>query len=1473
MYRQKQRGRINVKLLVILILVTLALGISLVAARQVRREILSEAAMREGQAAYEREDWRIACKHFRDYLGSNPEDLNVLKKYAEAQASIRPMDAGTIHGAIVANRRILQLDPLDEDSCERLATLYAGIGNFDELVHIAKLRLTHDPNDRQAPLWLANGLTRLGKTEQARGILESYIEQLEPVSDESMEYVRACVGMSETILAESPDEGKAVALTYLDRAVKNGLPSAEARLARARFLARVTNTPGMSAEERLDLARQDLQAADQLDAANPQILLLLGREWLAHGELDNVEAELHKAEAVKLETVQEHFFDSNDWRTGRYSLGVDLARRRGENEQALDLANEALTVLRAPRHRVQILPSAIRLSVDANEVTDARAYLNEYQGIVSAREDAGANREQLTYLQAIVAKSENTPYKVIDKLQPIVVNEGSRPELWALLAEAYIRTDQTRRAVGALRQYLKLRPNDSSMTLQLARLYLKLRDWQLVFKTAQAAEKMDTEDLTAALLRIEAGIHLATDSGTDMDAARLAELSTELNELARLHPNRHEVYGMLAGISEYSGRVDEAEQILKRAIEAGGTSVGPEIQLVRYYRRNDRLTDAVALCRSVCERHSDSAEPWIQLSQLCMAESDYDGAHDCLERGIATVTKKSEQRRLSINLASLEIAEGGPEARKAGIQRLVNLAEQNEREIQARTLLLKVREVREDQKLTTKLIDELKQIEGDSGLLWRLHQASLWLASADWRSRQVDIADYLDHCMASDPSWVAPVLLSTDLYDKLGDVDRVESICRQALGRNPSAMAIANRLLVLLEKQGRFQEAAEVLDDIGQSSSSMELVKDWTVRIAVRTGQLSQAIDELKLRVSNNTRDINSRIQLARLIYQERQDLENAFAYLDQAEAIAPTALGPKAARVSILAAEGRAEEARSILDEFVAETDSFAAYMMRAEYFSDQGAYELAQKDYEKLTTFTGNRAAGYGLLSDFYIRNQRFDAAIDALEAGLADSSEDSRLKRRLMQVLFARGADADIQRGLHILHVLQQDSPEDTELMKLRATQELNAGTSGSIETGRETLETVIRLKPTDIEAHLMLIRMSLHMRDYEEARNLTIRALGAVPDSLALQSIRGRVELMLQNNRMAAQLAEQVLAEDPNHTEARDVFVQAALASADRSLLGEANTLLDDAIENSPYSEGLLLSRARILVALEQPAVAIPQLEAYCQSDETDPTIAALITLADLHRMTGDAARAESIIQRAAEMEPGSQRVVHARLLLLMDQDRTAELSDIASAYISAAEQNPGILIAAATTLSTMDSIKLKKEALRLYEHTAKLFPESIPAHLGSASTMYQLGDVDAAKRAYRDVLKQHPDNVQALNDLAWILQERDADYADALELAEKGLSIAPNDRHLLDTRGTILSRMAGHLDDAKRDFEKLLSLSQPNSSQRAKAHMQLGRINNKLGDNRAAEEHFDKAMGIDQAIDVLTPAEKSEIMMMTRQSGM
>jgi tetratricopeptide (TPR) repeat protein len=1487
MYHRSTSGKVNVKLLVILIAVVAAVGLSLVFARQIRRRLLSEQARVAGQAALDKQDWPAAAKNFRAYLARNPDDLDILRKYSDVLMAMRLPDTQALTSAIAACRRITELDPQDDVASERLAKLYRSIGKLDEFEKVARTRMAQDANDLATPLWLAEAQIRLNKRTDARQTLEAFIQRLEGLGGVHVEYVRACVQMSvlaadantadaNTPKPSAPGETPVVEeaarqltpLDWLTKAVAYAPASAEALVYRARFhriRAMASDVSEVDKAAFRVLARQDLEAAERLGTEDPRVGHALAEEWIRHGDLDRADAQLQAADKLPKDVLKEELFGDMEWSVKRFHLGWELAVRQADGERAAILADETLASLaeHGKSYKSLVLPLAIQAYVGVGRTADARRCLEEHVGSVQGQ----LTREQeraIAVLKGLVAAAENKPYAVIDVLQAVVGSDPKDPQMLRLLAQAYSDTGQAARAVVVWEQYLRLNPQDQRAQRELARQYAQSSNFERAFNVAKEAEATDPTDLGRRMLRIGADISRSSGSGKGADVSRLKELSTELAELKEQYPDRVDIRIFQSFIATSLGQPEQAERELKQAIEECKEPLRAEMQLVRHYVVAKRVQEAIGVCEAACKRHEGDAEPWVALSDLYVMQEDYDSARRSLQRGLDLAADGRAKRSVSARLAVLELAHGD---RAAGINLLKELAG-DPQEVQARLLLLGVREIREDPGTAARLVDELRQAEGQTGLWWRLYQASIWLSGPDAAAKHKDIVALLEYCVNADRTWPAPVLLLAEAYQKRGELGRVEEVYRQALAANIENPSVAGQvgelLLRLLERQRRYAEAETVLRQI----QNRQIAGNWQVRLAVGARDFSRAIDDLKLRVSNDKdkRDADARVELARLLYQETKDAGEAMRYLDEAKAIAPDSRVQTAVRVSILRAQGKDAEAQKVLDDYVADYNDFNAYWMRAVYWAEAGQSERAEQDYRKLPAFADRAGAGYDLLAGFYAGTARVDQGLATVEEGLKAYPEDVLLKRRQMRLLFARAQGQDRQKALEVLTELEAKLPQDVELLMTRATQILSdpSATPQSRAVAKEKYETVVKLEPTMVIAHLALIGMAMQEQQYQTACDLAVRALASNANHPALLVARARAELLLGYPSMATKLASQVLQADPNRVDAVDVLVQAALNSRDRAALEQALAAVESAQRSGAAGEAIVLARVRVLVALGRAEAAIPETEAYCQTAEGGRGITALVTLADLYRMVGNLDKAQQVLAKAEQMEPNSQAVVHGRFLLLVSMKRFDDLNEIASAYISAQGQDMTIVRNAAYLLVSLGSPQLRGQAVKLFQHGVSLWPDSADLRRGLASSLYQTGDTEASERAYRELLERHPDDAQSLNDLAWILQEKYQRYDEALKLVNRGIRIRSGDLHLLDTKGTILSSMPGRLAEARSCFEEILTLAGADARRLALTHFQLGRVHVKLKDAAQAQQHLKKALEIDSKENVLSTEERSEI---------
>jgi len=1480
MTQTHETGKVNVKLIVILLVSAVGLVAALFVARHVRRQILAARDLREGNAAYERKDWAKVIEYYREYLGRKRDNLEVWKRYGEANMSIRPIKGKNVFAAIGAYRHVLQVSPDDRATCEKLAGLYVGVHRYDDLAYVAKNRLKKDPDDLDAPVWLGQALLELGKHDEARKELTRFVKRVRALAEKHPQYLDACALLSQVEVRSGPSGSVSVALDWLNQAHDYDPESVPVLLRRASFYRAALDLPEEIAANRNKLAQDDLAAADKLAPSDPRHRLALCSEWMMHGQLDKAASELEAVKGIDEETVNQYYFEKGDWVADRFLRASELALRRGAKPDDAKLADEALETLPEGMNRIRALPNACRLYVAAERPGDARkaldAFLDATKG-ADDKESAGwrLSPMQTAYLEAWVARAEGRLYRVIDVLEPVTAASPNTPEAWKRLAEAYGRTDQARRAIHALTQYLRLRPRDPEMTLQLAREYLKLQDWNRAFETIRLAEPLDPTDIVIKLLRIEASIYLAVERREGIDQAELDRLKEELKGLRKTNEKRVDIRILQAIIDVHQNHPDQAEKKLKDAIKECDDKLPARMQLVRFYYRTERPDEALKACREACREHPEVAEPWLSLSGLYVSAKDNPQAIQALRDGLATVRDPWEARPLNMRLGRVELLYG---QRDAGINVLQGIAERDPNEVRARQLLLDLPETRRDPAQMTRLIGELKAIEGDAGLQWRYYQAVATLGRPDWRSRQPEISQLLDRCIESDPQWSRPVLLLVAMHQRLGNVRQAETLCRDALKRNPSATDVVARLVSLLERQEKYGEAQEIVQRLDANSGARRALN---LRLALRKGEYSRAIEELEFRAAGDKQDADSRVLLARVVYWQTKDVTRALKYLDEAESIAPDSIAAMNARVEIYHAEGRDAEARQILDrqvaragEAAADPDNkarrlFAAYARRGSFLTAIDKMDDAEKDFVAMTKLTGYQARGAEVLGSFYAGTKRLDQAVSVLRGAIKDHPENLSLKQKLMFVLLGRKGKGDEAEADAILAELEGKMPDHPELMRLHALRLLRQGTPEANRQARELLERVVQIEPTSVRSHLLLISAAMGRREYADAARHAIRALGANPNQPLLMLARARAEQAQGNFSMAAELARQVLRNHPDSPDARGVFYEVAVNAGNRSLLDEALAMTERTLADQPDDVITRSWRTRLLLIAKQPGKAIAELEAFCKTTPGSESAASFLDLAEIYRSRGDTAMAERNLQAAEKLARGTPAVVQGRLRLLGTLRKYDDIAAMADKCMQDPAANMDVITTAANVLIASPNGKDREKAVKAFRLVHEKQPWSVDATLGLAGACVIAGRIDEAERLYREVLEGNPDDPKALNDLAWVLTRYRGLHTAALAMAEQGLAIAPTNSHLLDTRGEILSHMPGRLNDAKADFEKVLAMANEGTREQAKALFQLGRLQAKLKDLPEAKRCLTKAMEIDERLSVFTEEERREIAAITR----
>jgi tetratricopeptide (TPR) repeat protein len=265
-------------------------------------------------------------------------------------------------------------------------------------------------------------------------------------------------------------------------------------------------------------------------------------------------------------------------------------------------------------------------------------------------------------------------------------------------------------------------------------------------------------------------------------------------------------------------------------------------------------------------------------------------------------------------------------------------------------------------------------------------------------------------------------------------------------------------------------------------------------------------------------------------------------------------------------------------------------------------------------------------------------------------------------------------------------------------------------------------------------------------------------------------------------------------------------------------------------------------------------------------------------ADLALRLGHVARADELLDQLTEAAPSDPARVAQAAGILVQRGREREAVVRAEDWArSHASDYRGSILVAQTRAATGDTIGAEAAARRAVGMASdSLTPrfvlggllqtrgrfaaaESVwadlvhrgraPARAGLqlAYCREQLGDLDGAVSAVRDVLAREPDNSSALNTLGYLFADHGRNLAEAEDLVRRALVQEPDNGAYLDSRGWVYYRL-GRLAEARRDLERAVELT--NGDPVVSEH--LGDVYKDMNLIDLAREQYARSLGQDQA---------------------
>ena len=982
------RLRINWKLIIVLLLATVALALTMLGLRQWNRSYRVKSGIKQGQQAFDMGQWEKAAAGFGQYLAVKSDDIPVWMKYAQAQLNIRPLRSENVNQAINAYRNILRKEA-NSEAARRLILIFLQVQQSAEGQLIAESFLQKQ-SDSEIRRLLA--LCLVQQKQYARAL-----EQMQNLIQEDPSEVSA-YDILARIAELDPDVSQFEPVQWFDQAIAANRGSARAYILRSMFLLR---------QNKSDQAVADLEKAQQCDLSNPDERIGLAAGWLQAGD------------PAKAKQQLEQVFSSDPtnpalWRTwARLALGSD------DSQQGRWVADEALKNL--GKNAGSFLPLAIELYIYADRPEQARVCLEELERMQEDVSLAAFYRGMLAELGKDWASAAGAYRQSIEL--------GMRTErVYFKAAGAYAAMDDRTSAIQLLRSFLYQHPDSFESQLLLGRLLVEnglLAEAESAFLQAL---RLKPDSARAHLLYRRVQVQrMALKPSADQQ--ELAQLETALAEMLK-QDGSMEVQLLVFETAVQSGRFEKAAEILtslKAQNPDDSRIVLAQIDLLLAQKQTQQ---AIGVLQDALRRFGQVPELVRTLAAALVRQKEYDKAIKVLSEASRSFTDQQLKRRFTFWTADI-MSLAGNDA-QAG-QLLLDYINANSSDIMARRCLLNVSVKTGNTDFLQKQVDAIRQLEGPRGWQWRYEQARQWFSGESFREYYSQIVSLLTDNLRSNPDDRQSLLLLAASHEKTGNFRLAVTAYEDALSRNPDDIDIVIAAIGALYRAEEYRRADEILSRVISEGAGDPRLKRFELQSCLRQGKLAPAsvILEQMLSESSENRDIRLALALLKIRQGEFDAAGNLIEPILQKE---PDFVPGIAVMVQSNLAQGKNDDALSLCDQTVARLKNAAAYNLRCRTYLILGRVSEALHDVQALENLDKQNLETLLICGQLYAACGRMDRAIETTQKALTKDPQSFPAQKQAAILLLARPEHR--QAGRQLLEQALARKPDDADLRLIKS-----------------------------------------------------------------------------------------------------------------------------------------------------------------------------------------------------------------------------------------------------------------------------------------------------------------------------------------------------------------------------------------------------------------------------------------------------
>jgi len=488
--------------------------------------------------------------------------------------------------------------------------------------------------------------------------------------------------------------------------------------------------------------------------------------------------------------------------------------------------------------------------------------------------------------------------------------------------------------------------------------------------------------------------------------------------------------------------------------------------------------------------------------------------------------------------------------------------------------------------------------------------------------------------------------------------------------------------------------------------------------------------------------------------------IEEALRLLEEAVEQEPDNIELNLSLAAVYLQAQRPDDAVKLAESVPDEAGSFRKDLVLALALAASDRDDEAEARIEKMAENFGDDVQALTLVGDYYLRRDVLDKARQRF--GDAVAIDDDNIPARIGLARVAVAADND--------------------------------------EGAVTAFEAVLQRAPQNLTALISLANLAAIDGDLEKSQRLLLRATEA-NESAAMPRLMLAQTYLRQGNRLRAEQTAQEAARLAEDNAAIQLGAGDILVSVGKSR--EALPYLIAATELRPGSLGAWFNLARAHLALDQTIDARRALDRALEIDSDDlrsQTTMALVEMGD-----GNADQALQIAAELKALYPESATPINLEADIYFAQQ---QFEQAAALYREAFEISPSSILARRAFQAARSAGR--DDAAETLEVWIADNPDDATTTLFLAQENDRLGVSAEAIVLYERVLAGDPNNVAALNNLAWILNEQgDSDKAEPL--ARKAYKLRPDIGSVADTLGWILLRQ-GKIEEAADFIEEAAAKS-------------------------------------------------------------